>query len=167
MNPRLFFVAALLAAAPALAEDLPMTDIVPTGDAAAGEAAFRQCATCHHVIAPDGTVLAGRANVKTGPNLYGVAGRISGMVPDFRYSASLKQAGERGKIYDEDTFVAYAKDPSAFLKEFLGDPSARGNMTYKVRKEEDARNIYAYLHSLSGGAIWPAEAAPAAEEASQ
>jgi cytochrome c len=167
MTPRLLIAAVLLAAGPALAQDLPMTDIVPTGDAAAGEAAFRQCATCHHVVAPDGTVLAGRANVKTGPNLYGVVGRTAGKVPEFRYSASLSAAGERGKIYDEATFVAYAQDPSGFLKEFLGDPSARGNMTYKVRKPEDAVNIYAYLHSLSGGAIWPAEAAPAAGEASQ
>ena len=160
---KLKFAAAalILAAAPALAQEAAVTDIVPTGDAAAGEAAFRQCATCHVVANPAGETLAGRA-AKTGPNLYGVAGRVLGKVPDFRYSAALAAAGEKGKVYDEETFVAYLKDPTGFLREFLGDSSARGNMTYKVRKEEDAHNIFAYLHSLSNGEIWPPEAVPAA-----
>lgn len=159
MKLKITVAALAFAAAPAFAQDLPMTDVVPTGDAAAGEAAFRQCATCHVVADPAGETLAGRA-AKTGPNLYGVAGRVAGLVPEFRYSDSLKAAGEKGKTYDEETFVAYVQDPTGYLREFLDDPSARGNMTYKVRKEEDAVNLYAYLHSLSNGAIWPAEAAP-------
>ena len=153
MKLKIAVAALALAAGPALAQD-------PTGDAAAGEAAFRQCATCHAVVAPDGTALAGRANVKTGPNLYGVVGRVSGKVEGFRYSNALTEAGEKGKAYDEATFVAYVQDPTGFLRDYLGDPSARGNMTYKVRKEEDAHNIYAYLASLANGEIWPAEAAP-------
>ncbi len=160
MKLKLTAAALAFLAAPAFAQELPKTDIVPTGDAAAGEAAFRQCATCHAVINPAGEVLAGRAQVKTGPNLYGVVGRVAGKVPDFRYSASLTEAGEKGKVYDEETFVAYVQDPTGFLKTYLEDPSARGNMTFKVRKEEDAVNLYAYLASLSGGEIWPAEAAP-------
>lgn len=160
---KLKFAAAALAfaAAPAFAQDAPVTDITPTGDAAAGEAAFRQCATCHVVENPAGEVLAGRAS-RTGPNLYGVVGRVSGKVPGFRYSNSLVEAGEKGKVYDEETFVAYVLDPTNFLREFLQDNSARGNMTFKVRKEEDAHNIFAYLHSLSNGEIWPPEAVPAA-----
>ncbi|MCX7643937.1 MAG: cytochrome C [Rhodobacteraceae bacterium] len=161
MKFKIAAAAVLLAAGPAFAQELPKTDIVPTGDVAAGEAAFRQCATCHVVVNPAGETLAGRA-AKTGPNLYGVVGRVAGRVPDFRYSEALKAAGEKGKVYDEATFVAYVQDPTGFLREFLGDPSARGNMTFKVRKEEDAVNLYAYLHSLSNGEIWPAEAAPAA-----
>lgn len=56
------------------------------GDAAAGEEQFnRQCVACHVVADASGEVLAGR-NAKTGPNLYGIAGRTLGAVEDFRYS---------------------------------------------------------------------------------
>ena len=40
-------------------------------------------------------------------------------------------------------------DPAAFLKDYLGDSGARSKMTYKLRKEEDAVNLWAYLVSLS------------------
>lgn len=43
-----------------------------SGDAAAGEKAFRQCISCHVVQNEAGDTLAGR-NAKTGPNLYGIA----------------------------------------------------------------------------------------------
>ncbi len=143
MYLRLLTAAAVLSAAPAFAQD------APTGDAAAGEAAYRQCATCHHVISPDGTVLAGRENVKTGPNLYGVAGRVPGSVEGFRYGKATVAYGETGAVWSEANFVKYTQDPTAYLREALGDNSARSNMTYKVRKEEDALNIYAYLASLA------------------
>lgn len=148
MKLKLMTAALLLAAAPAFAQDAEV-DLTATGDAAAGEAQFRQCATCHHVIDDAGNVLAGRANVKTGPNLYGIAGTVAGTEEGFRYSASMVKAGENGLIWDESHFVTYAMDPTAFLKDYLGDSGARGNMTYKVRKEEDAINLYAYLASLS------------------
>lgn len=134
-----------LCAAPALAQEAA----APTGDAAAGEAAFRQCATCHHVVAADGTVLAGREQVKTGPNLYGIAGRAAAAQEGFRYGEGIKAAAEAGLVWDEANFVKFVQDPSAFLKEVTGDASARSNMTFKLRKEEDAVNLYAYLASLA------------------
>ena len=122
-------------AAPAMAQE---------GDAAAGEQAFNQCQTCHVVESPDGEVLAGR-NAKTGPNLYGVAGRQAGSVEGFRYGDSIVQAGESGLMWDEEHFVTYVQDPTGFLKEYTGDPRARGKMTYRVRSEEDAHNLWAFL----------------------
>ncbi len=133
--------ALLVAAAPAFAQDA-------TGDAAAGEQVFRQCQTCHAVVDAEGTALAGRAQVRTGPNLYGVAGRTAGTVEEFRYSDSMVAAGEQGLVWDEASFVAYVLDPTPYLREYLGDDSARGNMTYKVRSEDDAKNVYAYITSL-------------------
>jgi cytochrome c len=136
---RTITVAALaLTAAPAFAQDL-----TPTGDAAAGEGAFRQCQSCHVVESPDGEVLAGRA-AKTGPNLYGVVGRGYGMVEDFRYSDLMLTAGEQGAIYDEANFVAYLLDPTGHLQEITGE-SGRGKMSYRVRAEDDAVNLYAFL----------------------
>lgn len=65
-------------------------------------------------------------------------------------------AGEQGLVWDEAEFVKYVQDPTPYLRDYLGDTSARGNMTFKVRKEEDALNLYAYLLSLA-----PVEEAPA------
>lgn len=130
---------AVVATTPAFAE----------GDAAEGESAFRQCQSCHVVVDDAGETLAGR-NAKTGPNLYQVSGRQAGTVEGFRYSDSMVEAGEAGLTWDEDTFVEYVQDPTGFLREYLGDGRARGNMSFKVRKEEDAHNLYAYISSLGG-----------------
>lgn len=130
-----------LAAAPALAQD-------PTGDAAAGEAAFRQCQSCHVVQDAEGNTLAGR-NGRTGPNLYGIAGRTAGAVEDFRYSDLMEEAEEAGLVWNEETFAAYVQDPTTYLREATGEDGGRSNMTFKVRKPEDAVNLWAYLVSLA------------------
>ncbi|MCL4166617.1 UNVERIFIED_CONTAM: hypothetical protein GTU68_031205, partial [Idotea baltica] len=53
------------------------------GDAEKGESDFKLCKSCHAVTATDGTVI--QKGGKTGPNLYGVIGRVAGSDPDFRY----------------------------------------------------------------------------------
>ncbi|NUB43598.1 cytochrome C [Fertoebacter nigrum] len=144
--------ATAFAAAPALAE----------GDAAAGEKAFSQCQTCHVVVNDAGETLAGR-NAKTGPNLFGVIGRQAGSLEGFKgYGDSLVEAGAAGLVWNEEQFVAYVQDPTAYLKEVTGDSKARGKMTYKVRKAEDAANLYAFLSTFSAA---PAEGAAAEGEA--
>ncbi|MEO0860361.1 MAG: cytochrome C [Pseudomonadota bacterium] len=132
-------LALTLLAAPAFADG----HLAASGDAEAGESAFRQCQSCHVVEDASGEVLAGRA-AKTGPNLYGVVGRTAGVVDGFSYSDIMVTAGEGGMIYDEATFVAYVQDPTGHLREVTGD-NGRGKMSYKVRKEEDAVNLYAFL----------------------
>ena len=137
----LFAVLAMLAA-PALAESHV------TGDAAAGEAVFsRQCVTCHVVVNDAGETLAGR-KAKAGPNLYGVAMRTLGTYPGYRYGKSMVKAGEAGVVWNEENFVGYALDPTGWLRATLDDPRARGKMTFKVRKEEDALNMFAFLASI-------------------
>jgi cytochrome c len=132
-------VAGVFAAGAAFAQD---------GDAAAGEKLFNQCQTCHVVVNEAGETLAGR-NAKTGPNLYAVSGRTAGTVEGFRYSESMVAAGEKGLVWDQDLFVAYVQDPTPFLREYLEDTGARGSMAFKVRSEEDAKNLYAFLASLA------------------
>lgn len=121
-----------------------------SGDMAAGEVSFsKQCVACHLVVNGKGEKLAGR-NGKSGPNLYNLAGAGAGMVEGYRYGKSIVAAGAKnGLIWTEETFVSYVQDPKGFLRAFLDDSKARAKMSYKVRKEEDARNIYAYLFSLS------------------
>jgi len=60
----------------------------------------------------------------------------------------VKAGAELGLIWIEETFSAYVQDPKGFLKVFLDDKKARAKMSFKVRKEEDARNIYAYLYRI-------------------
>ena len=108
----------------------------------------KQCVACHVVVTDAGEKLAGR-NSKSGPNLYNIAGATAGAIPGYRYGKSLVKAGaELGLIWTEETFSAYVQDPKDFLKVFLDDKKARAKMSFKVRKEEDARNIYAYLYSI-------------------
>lgn len=118
-----------------------------SGDADAGEGVFRQCQACHVVQNDEGETLAGR-NARTGPNLYGLPGREAGST-DFRYGDGMKEAGEKGLVWDEENFVQYVQDPTGFLREFTGDDRARGKMAFKLRNEDDAVNVWAYIASLS------------------
>ena len=128
-------VAGAMLAAPAFAQD---------GDAAAGEDAFRQCATCHAIVDADGTAIAGRANMRTGPNLYGIVGRPAGSVEGFRYRPDIVRAGEEGLVWDEESLTAYLQDPGGFLSETLGT-RARSGMSYQVRSADEAANLAAFL----------------------
>ena len=119
-----------------------------SGDAAAGEAAFRQCVACHVVVNDAGETLAGR-NARTGPNLYGIAGEAWGTGDDFRWSPGMQALNEAGVLITEESFVAYVQDPTGYIREATGDSSARGAMAFRVRSEEDAVNLYAYLASLA------------------
>lgn len=142
----LAIVVATTFALPVFAQD--SADLTATGDVAAGEKAFRQCVACHVVVNEAGETLAG-TRAKTGPNLYGIVGHKFGVVEDFRYSDINQLAsGIEGLVVTEEVFVAYVQDPTGYLRETTGD-NGRSKMTYKVRKEEDAIDLYAYLASLA------------------
>lgn len=138
-------VALTVLAAPAFADGHAST----VGDAAAGEEQFnRQCVACHVVQDAAGEVLAGR-NAKTGPNLYGIAGRTPGSVEGFRYSDAVTELGEAGVLWTEETFVGYVQDPTGWLRETLENRRARGKMAYQVRQEDQAYDLYAYLATFA------------------
>jgi cytochrome c len=124
-------------AAPAIAQDLE-----------AGAKTFNQCQTCHVVANEAGEVLAGK-NAKTGPNLYGMPGRAAGSLEGFKYGESIVALGATGFVWDEASFVEYVQDPAKFLKAKLGDDKAKSKMSFKLKKPEDAANLWAYLVSLS------------------
>ena len=127
-------VAALLAfCAPALAQD-----------AAKGESEFKKCKACHAIVAPDGTAI--QKGGKTGPNLYGVIGRVVAST-DFAYGDSLKSVGATGTRWDEASLAAYIADPTAWLKEATGDAGAKSKMTFKLAK--GAEDMAAYLASVA------------------
>jgi len=137
MRPiHLTIAAAALAATPAFA-----------GDPAAGERMWRQCMACHMIAAPDGEVI--QRGQPTGPNLYGVVGRQAGTYPGFegKYSSYLVEAGEMGLVWDEESFAGYVANPTTFLRDFIGDDKASGNMGFRLRS--GAEDMFAYLATFS------------------
>ena len=126
MTPKitLWTAAALMAAAPALAE----------GDAAAGERVFRKCQACHAV--GEG------AKNKSGPMLNGIIGAAAGSVDGFRYSKALLEKKDEGLTWTDENLAAYLEAPKKFLP---GTKMAFAGL----RKEDDVANVIAYLAAES------------------
>lgn len=119
-----------------------------SGDAAAGERVFNQCAACHVVQNAAGDTLAGR-NGRTGPNLYGIAGRLAGSYDGFRYSPALQALNAAGVVWTEADFVAYIQDPTGYASEKSGQNVRSAMAAQRMRGPDDAVNLYAFLASLA------------------
>lgn len=130
----------LALAVPAQAQD------TASGDADAGAKEFNKCKACHMIQSDDGENIVRGGRV--GPNLYGLTARNMGAVEDFRYSDLMKAANDADIGWDEATFAAYVQDPTGYMTEVTGE-SGRSKMSYKVRKQEDALNLWAYLVSVA------------------
>ena len=127
---------AVALAAPSLAQDV-----------AEGEKQFGKCKACHMIVAPDGTEIVKGA--KTGPNLYGVIGRVAGSLEGFKYGAGIEELTAKGYVWTEADLAVYVQDPTKFLVEKTGDKKAKSKMMFKLKKEEDAKNVAAFLASLA------------------
>lgn len=115
------------------------------GDAAVGEKEFSKCKACHSIIAADGSAVV--KGGKVGPNLFGVIGRPAASLPGFKYGPSILAAGAKGLVWDEALLSTYVQDPTAFLKDYLGDDAAKSKMTFKMAKKSE--DVAAYLASLA------------------
>ncbi|MBC2666856.1 cytochrome c family protein [Novosphingobium flavum] len=100
------------------------------GDPVKGKATFAQCAACHKV---DNT---GKSTI--GPNLFKVAGRVSGTLPGFAYSPAMKNAK---KTWNDAALDAYLTAPMTNIP---------GNkMPYAgLKNPADRANVIAYLKTL-------------------
>lgn len=107
----------------------PLSALAQEGDAEAGAAIFKKCATCH-VVDSDKN--------KVGPSLKGLFGRKAGTHPDFSYSSGMKAAGEGGLVWDETTLRDYLHNPKAKVK---GTKMAFAG----VKKDDEITNLIAYL----------------------
>ncbi|KUJ78150.1 cytochrome C [Ruegeria marisrubri] len=124
------------------------------GDPKKGEMLYNRCSSCHAIIR-DGEVLV-KGGI-TGPNLYGVVGRVAGTENDYRYGGErlpigmftddMIRAGEKGLVWTEENIAAYSRDPIGFIREFLKDDGARPNMSVKLKK--GAEDIAAYLATFN------------------
>jgi cytochrome c len=144
----------------AAATETPIATLLASADAAAGEAVFKKCTSCH-------TGDKGGAN-KVGPNLFGVVERPIASHEGFGYSAAMKDFSQGGSVtWTFDNLNHFLTAPKKFIP-----GTAMGFAGLK--KEEERANLIAYLRSLADtpvalpaadAAAAPAEAAPAAEAA--
>lgn len=116
----LLALAAPLSCAKALA-DAP--GAVPSGDADHGKTLYQACAACHSVDEND-----------IGPLHRGVVGRRAGSVPDYNYSAALKNSGI---VWDEAQLNRWLINPSAMV------PGTK--MFFKLDDAQMRADIIAYL----------------------
>jgi cytochrome c len=128
-----------LMAAPAFA------DGHATGSAEDGKGVFKKCKACHSIVDADGGVIV--KGGKNAPNLYGVYNRVAGTQEDFakKYGKSLIKAGEAGLLWNEADFITYVADPKKFLKAYLSDKKAKSKMSFKLKKEQAAKDVWAFI----------------------
>lgn len=130
------------------------TQSFAAGDPAKGEKLYYRCSACHAII-KDGEVLV-KGGI-TGPNLFGVVGRVAGTENDYlngserlpigMFTDDMIRAGQEGLVWSEENIVAYAQDPIIFIQEYLNDETARPNMSVKLKK--GAEDIAAYLATFT------------------
>ena len=117
------------------------------GDAARGEALFRECSACHQV----GT----DATNRVGPHLNDIFGRKAGSVEGFRYSKGLARMGADGLVWSFDTLDAYVENPKALVSDT--------RMSYRGMKDEaDRADLLAYLRDFSASPANIPESQPTA-----
>ncbi|TCM49728.1 cytochrome c [Rhizobium sp. PP-F2F-G48] len=97
-----------------------------------GRRVFQTCASCH---VPDAETN------KYGPYLKGVLGRKAGMVPDFRYSQAMTDAGNAGLVWDDETLAAFLNSP----KKKVPGTSMR---FWGLWSEAEIRDVIAYLKTF-------------------
>lgn len=116
---------------------LPFSSAQAEGDAAKGEKIFKRCSACHR-IGPD-------AENAVGPVLTGVVGRAAGTFEGYKYGKSTKAAGEKGLVWTQEAIFDYLANPKKFLRAYLDDKKAKSKMVFKLKKEDQRRDVIAYL----------------------
>ncbi len=96
-----------------------------------GETVFKKCTACH-VVAKGG-------KNKIGPVLYGVLGRKSAAITDYKYSKALIA---HGKVWSYAEMNSYLLKPQAHIK---GTKMAFAGL----KKEKDRASVILYMNSKS------------------
>ena len=105
--------------------------LLALGSVENGMKVFKKCAACHS-IAKDG-------KNKIGPALWGVIGRKTGSISDYKYSKALLAYGKEWSFEEMNGFLIKPKDWIKGTK-----------MSYTgLKKEEERASVILYLNSMS------------------
>ncbi len=107
-----------------------------SGDPLQGVKVARKCNACH-------TFGQGGKN-KTGPNLFGVFGRVKGSVTGFRYGSYLKAENSAGTLWDAASLRAWIVNSKAAAKA----SGYKTRMPAQKIKDTKADDLIAYLKTL-------------------
>jgi cytochrome c len=123
-------------AAPGPAEpQVPLPELLASADPASGQKKAAICATCHSFGKGD-------PSKPTGPNLWGIIGRVHAADKDFVYSDANKELGAKGVKWTYDEIFEFIKNPREHMPgtkmTFAGMPSGK-----------DRAAVLAYLRTLS------------------
>ncbi len=120
--------------APAAPAAKPIAVLLQTADAKKGEAAAKNCTTCHDLTK-------GGPN-KVGPNLYGVLDRPIASHPGFDYSDAMKQHAKDAGTWTYENLNTFLTDPRQAV--------SGTKMTFAgLKNDSDRANVIAYLRTLS------------------
>ena len=102
--------------------------LLTLGSAEHGKSVFKKCAGCHSIKKDGGN--------KIGPALWGVIGRVSGSVNDYKYSKAMSAFA---KTWNFETINAFLIKPKNYVK--------GTKMAYPgLKKEKDRASIILYLN---------------------
>ena len=97
------------------------------GDPIAGKKVFNKCKVCH-LLEEDGIN-------RIGPNLFGIIGRTSGTLQNFKYSRAMRNAGI---VWDQKSLSRYLIKPQSFV------PGTK--MAFRgLDTTEEINNVVAYI----------------------
>lgn len=108
------------------AETVDVAALMASADAAAGEAVFKKCGSCHKLDGSDGV----------GPHLNGVVGRNHAAVAGFAYSEAM--AAKAAEPWTPEELFAFLENPKQHLP---GTKMAFAGLP----KPEDRANVIAFL----------------------
>ena len=112
-------------------EAIDIKALLAMGDIAHGEKVFKKCTACHQIASGGKNMI--------GPNLWGVIGRTSGSISDYKYSKAMIA---HGKEWSFEEMNSYLIKPQAHIK---GTKMAFAGL----RKEKDRASVIKYLNQSS------------------
>ena len=116
---------------PKVVEAVDIKAFLAMGDLGHGEKVFKRCTACHQIAAGGKNMI--------GPNLWGVIGRTSGSISDYKYSKAMIA---HGKVWSFEEMNSYLIKPQAHIK---GTKMAFAGL----RKEKDRASVILYMNSKS------------------